>query len=309
MPEPPAEIRDLAERRAAARAQRDFATADALRDELATAGWVVVDEPGGGWHLDPAPAKEVPEGLSRVIPDEVPSLLDQPADLDFSIHWVCEGWPQDIDRAIAGFRSHLGNATVQFVVADVTGADPESWGEDVEVLTLAGGTGWGAARNAGLRRSRGEIVLVMDGSIEPAGNVLDPLASALEDPTVGLCGPFGIVSHDLRQFEETPGPECDAVEGYMMALRREILLGVGLFDEKFKWYRTADIEFSFRIRDNGLRALVIPVPVEKHEHRIWFNTDPRERAKWSKRNYYRFLERFRGRYDLLVDPRPPEGEA
>jgi cysteinyl-tRNA synthetase len=309
MPEPPAEIRDLAERRAAARAQRDFATADALRDELATAGWVVVDEPGGGWHLDPAPAKEVPEGLSRVIPDEVPSLLDQPADLDFSIHWVCEGWPQDIDRAIAGFRSHLGNATVQFVVADVTGADPESWGEDVEVLTLAGGTGWGAARNAGLRRSRGEIVLVMDGSIEPAGNVLDPLASALEDPTVGLCGPFGIVSHDLRQFEETPGPECDAVEGYMMALRREILLGVGLFDEKFKWYRTADIEFSFRIRDNGLRALVIPVPVEKHEHRIWFNTDPRERAKWSKRNYYRFLERFRGRYDLLVDPRPPEGET
>jgi hypothetical protein len=54
---------------------------------------------------------------------------------------------------------------------------------------------------------------------------------------------------------------------------------------------------------------VIPVPVEKHEHRTWFNTDPRERAKWSKRNYYRFLERFRGRYDLLVDPRPPEGET
>jgi GT2 family glycosyltransferase len=89
-----------------------------------------------------------------------------------------------------------------------------------------------------------------------------------------------------------------------MAMRRQTLIDVGLFDEKFKWYRTADIELSFRIKDAGLRAVQIPVPVIKHEHRMWFETEPAVRAKWSKRNYYRFLEKFRGRYDLCVNPQP-----
>ena len=54
--EPPAEAQNLAERRAAARADKDFATADRLRDRLAELGWRVTDSPGG-WALEPvAPA-------------------------------------------------------------------------------------------------------------------------------------------------------------------------------------------------------------------------------------------------------------
>jgi cysteinyl-tRNA synthetase len=187
-------------------------------------------------------------------------------------------------------------------VADVTGAGADAFGEDVEMLPLAEGTGWAAARNAGLRRSRGRIVLAMDGSVEPAGDVLGPLETALADAAIGVCGPFGIVTHDLRQFEGSVGPEVDAIEGYLMGFRRQVLSDVGPFDEKFKWYRTADIEWSFRVKDAGLRAVVVDVPVVKHEHRMWFETDPADRARWSKRNYYRFLDRFRGRFDLLVSP-------
>jgi cysteinyl-tRNA synthetase len=43
----PAEVRELAERRLRARAERDFAAADRLREELAAMGWEVRDEPGG----------------------------------------------------------------------------------------------------------------------------------------------------------------------------------------------------------------------------------------------------------------------
>ena len=43
----PAEIVDLAERRDAARAARDFEEADRLRAELEAAGWEARDEPGG----------------------------------------------------------------------------------------------------------------------------------------------------------------------------------------------------------------------------------------------------------------------
>jgi cysteinyl-tRNA synthetase len=43
----PAPVRARLDERAAARAARNFARADALRDELAGLGWDVVDEPGG----------------------------------------------------------------------------------------------------------------------------------------------------------------------------------------------------------------------------------------------------------------------
>jgi len=49
--EAPEEVRALAERRAAARAARDFGEADRLRDELGALGWEMRDEPGGGHTL------------------------------------------------------------------------------------------------------------------------------------------------------------------------------------------------------------------------------------------------------------------
>jgi cysteinyl-tRNA synthetase len=45
--EAPAEVTELVEAREKARAGRDFAEADRLRDEIQAAGWVVRDSPGG----------------------------------------------------------------------------------------------------------------------------------------------------------------------------------------------------------------------------------------------------------------------
>jgi cysteinyl-tRNA synthetase len=45
------EVAELAERRAQARAARDFEASDRLRDELAALGWQMRDEPGGGYTL------------------------------------------------------------------------------------------------------------------------------------------------------------------------------------------------------------------------------------------------------------------
>jgi hypothetical protein len=304
MPEPPADVVRMANERVAARARRDFATADAIRERIASAGWTVVDEPDGGYRLEPIVVEPAP--VRRERPQDVTVLLDRDPDVDVSLHWVCEGWPEDIERSIAGFRANEGGRTVQYVVADVTDRPPQAWGEDVDVVWLEDGTGWGAARNAGLQRTRGRTVLVVDGSVEPTGDVFRPLETALEDPGVGICGPFGIVTRDLRQFDEATDGDVDAIEGYLMAFRREILLDAGLFDEKFRWYRTADIEFSFRVKDLGRRATVVELPLKKHEHRMWFETAPEDRARWSKRNFYRFLDRFRDRWDLLVDPLPEE---
>jgi GT2 family glycosyltransferase len=298
----PDEVRRLAAERDERRAAKDFAAADELRDRIGELGYRVVDGPTGS-SLEPIEAATV----ERVRPSDVASVLEEAPTADASVHWVCEGWPEDISRALDGFRAAAGVLEVQYVVADVTGETPEAFGEDVEVVTLVPDAGWAAARNAGLRRSRGEIVLAVDGSIEPTGDVFGPLRQTLADANVGVCGPFGIVSEDVRTFESSagigPGREVDAVEGYLMAFRRDVLVRVGPFDERFRWYRTADIEWSFRVKDAGLRAVVVDVPVERHEHRMWSSTSPDERDRLSKRNFYRFLERFRGRTDLLVRPR------
>jgi hypothetical protein len=46
---------------------------------------------------------------------------------------------------------------------------------------------------------------------------------------------------------------------------------------------------------------------------MWFETPPAQRAAWSKRNFYRFLDRWRDRWDLVLsgEPSPQErgGEA
>ena len=299
MTEVPDEVRALAAERDERRRAKDFAAADALRDRIARLGFSVIDGPDGA-SLEPLAVIE----SHRIAAHDVESLLDEPATADVSVHWVVEGWPEDVGRALAGLRANRGGREVRYVVADVTDTEPSSYGEEVEVLPLEAGTGWGAALNAGLKRSRGRSVLVMDGSVEPTGDVFAPLEAALEDQSVGVCGPFGISTEDLREFHESDGPEVDAIEGYLMAFRRDVIRDVGWFDERFRWYRTADIDYSFRIKDAGLRALRVDAPVVKHEHRMYHATPEAERDRLSKRNYYRFLERFRDRYDLLV--RPPD---
>ena len=303
MPEAPGDVVRLAQERADARASRDFSAADTLRDRIAEAGWAVIDEPGG-YRLEAATEDAAP--VVRLRASDVPSVLEDEPDVVATVHWVCEGWPEDIERAIAGFRANEGDRAVQYVVADTTDREPSEWGDDVEVVWLEEDTGWGAARNAGLKRSRGRMVLVLDGSVEPTGDIFGPLESALAEESVGLCGPYGIVTRDLRQFDEASAGDVDAIEGYLMAMRRETMIAAGLFDEKFRWYRTADIEYSFRVRDLDRRATIVDLPVTKHEHRLWFNTEPEDRARWSKKNFYRFLDRFRDRWDLLVDPLPED---
>ncbi len=314
MTDAPPDVRRLAAEREERRRAKDFASADALRDRIAALGFTVTDSPEGP-RLEPSvpPYEAAAAPTPRLRPDDVLSVLEEPATFDVCVHWVLEGWPEDVERAIAAFRANQGDRTSQHVVAVVSEEDPPELGADVELVALVPDTGWAAARNAGLKRSRGRIVIVADGSIEPVGDVFGPLEAALADETVGVCGPFGIVTADLQNFEESDGVgtdrQVDAIEGYLMALRRETLLAAGLFDEKFRWYRTADIDYSFRVKDAGLKAVVVPVPVTKHEHRMWSTTPPDERAKWSKRNFYRFLDRFRGRFDLLVSVPPADGSG
>jgi hypothetical protein len=294
MTSPPEPVRRLAEERAWHRAARDFEEADALREAIRAEGWDVVDR-ADGFELHPLEAG-APE---RVRPDPVASVLGEPAIADWTLQWLNEGWPEDVLRGISSFDSHSGGRTLQHVVVEEVPASPDTWPDHVEVVRLLEDPGFGAARNTGLGRSRGNLVAIVDGSVEAAGDVLAPLETALDDPAVGVTGPLGLVTEDLKEFRESAGPEVDAIEGYLMALRRDLLQRVA-FDRRFRFYRAADIDLTFQIKALGLRAVRTDVPIRRHAHRSWDGTSPHDRERLSKRNLYRFLDRFRGRTDLLA---------
>jgi cysteinyl-tRNA synthetase len=174
--------------------------------------------------------------------------------------------------------------------------------ERLRVITLSPPLGFAAAVNAGIEASVGEVCVLFDPGVELKGDAISPLLEALSDPTVVVAGPFGLRARGtLKEFDESPGPAVDAIEGYCMAFRRADALAIGGWDPKFRFYRMADVEFSFRLRDRGGRAVVVSgLPVEKHEHRLWESTEPAERDRLSRRNMYRFLDRWRDREDLLV---------
>jgi hypothetical protein len=302
--EVPEEILELTRQREEARAAREFARADELRDRIANEGFQLVDTPAGTQVL-PRKTESTEVGLPVHRSSEaVPSRLSEPPSVEASVQWIAEGWPEDVVRGIESFRRHCRGRSIQHVVVDLTPGN--MWPDEAEVVRLERGLGWAAGRNAGLRRATGSIVVLVDGSVEALGDVIGPLAAALADPGVGITGPFGIVTGDLREFRESAGPDVDAVEAYLMAFRRELVEGGLRFDEKFKFYRTGDIELSFQVKAMGLRATVTPLPLARHEHRMWANTPEDERTRLSKRNFYRFLDRWRGRTDLVVSTaRPP----
>jgi hypothetical protein len=298
----PEEIRALADERDQARRARDFARADALRDRIREAGFEVTDSEAG-----PALAARESEKYEPVAPvytrsEDVPSLFDRPPTFDISVQWAVQGWPDDVRRGIDAFRRHCSDWSLQQVVVDLMDS-ATAWPNGTDVVRMQPERGWAVGRNAGLRRSSAPVVVLVDGSVEPTDDVVAPLVHALRDSTIGVTGPFGIVTDDLREFHESDGPDVDAVEGYALAFRRELLEGGLRFDEKFNFYRTADIELSFQVKAMGLRATVTPISVRRHEHRMWANTPEDERDRLSKRNFYHFLDRWRGRTDLLVSNR------
>jgi GT2 family glycosyltransferase len=80
---------------------------------------------------------------------------------------------------------------------------------------------------------------------------------------------------------------------------RALAARVGV-DPKDRYYRNADLDYCFAVRDLGYRATRVDVPAARHRHRGFHDTDPGERDRASRKNYDRFLGRWKGRTDLLT---------
>ena len=284
----PDEVRRLLDERSAAREERDWERADALRDEIATLGWDVQDS-GGRSTARPILARDA----------DAPDALDGEATVAASIQVVAEDYPEDLARLLRGLAAYPPSIGWELViVSNAPAMQLDELLSTIEppvvpvILDTAGRLGWADSRTLGMRQSHGEVTILLDTSVEPTGDVVTPLLAAFEDPSVGLAGGWGVTSGNGRQFEEAEPGEVDAVEAYCLAIRREALRAVGGFDRHFRFYRNADLDLSFAVRDAGWRAVrTAPLPLTRHEHRGWAALPEPERDRLS-------------RAELLPLPRP-----
>ncbi|HEV2027114.1 MAG TPA: glycosyltransferase [Candidatus Dormibacteraeota bacterium] len=274
------------------RRDKDFPAADALRDRLRASGWDVVDNAQG----------------SELQALKAPASTEQPAiPRAVTLLTVMHGWKPDAERWLLSVFTHC-KADFEALIVDNSGDTRiAAWldsraAERLRSVKLDPPLGFAAAVNAGIEAAAGELVILFDPGVELKGDAVSPLIEALADPSVVVAGPYGLRGQGtMKEFAESAGPEVDAIEGYCMAFRRGDAQALEGFDLKFRFYRIADIEFSFRLRDRGGRAVAVSgLPLEKHEHRLWETTDPSERDRLSRRNMYRFLDRWGDRADLLV---------
>ena len=313
----PDEVLTAAHDRARARSERNWAEADRLRGEIEAAGWTVVDR-GTDFALSPAePATVEADGVVRYgSSSAVPSrAAERPTGLA-TVILVATDWPADLQRTLAALATHRPAGLEIVVVADGPSAEQDDAleGLEPEVVRTSERLGQAAAINIGIRRAVAPVIVALDTSVEPTGDVITPLVRALDDPTVAVAGGWGIVSDDLRRFRDAPTGQVDAVEGYAIAFRRDDAGARGPLDERFRFYRNLDIWWSLVLRDEGedrppRRALAVELPAVRHEHRGWTSLPDEERDRLSKRNFYRILDRFGSRRDLITASREQQTTA
>jgi Glycosyl transferase family 2 len=317
----PEQVKELAERRVQARAERDFATADAIRDQLAEQGWLVRDV-SGGYELTPRPPYPVHPDLPALT-----RAVERPvgAARRATVGLLAEGWPDDLRRCVQALVAQapadvvvsvldLGNVDgAGDVLHELATAHPER----IEELHVAVPTvGWGPARAALLAHDPAEVHIVMDCSTVLDGDAISPLLDALVDASVAAAGWRG-ANFDLddgwRSVADAGPGEVDVLLGYLMAVRRSALTAGAGPDPKARYYRNADLELSLILRERGGR-LVVPVPPDQlpchqERHHGYHDVDPGYRERESRRNYDRLLRRFRGRTELLAPRGSGGGDA
>jgi hypothetical protein len=282
--EAPPEVRALAERRADARAAKDWAASDALRDEIAAHGWLVRDS-ADGWSLEEKPPYDVHPTVATL-----PDRGDDPDTRPVTVALLADGWPDDVRRCVDALLAHT---EAHVLVLDVGGVFHD---DRVETLHVATHPGWAAARTALLRADTATVHVVLDTSVEVTGDAITPVLRAFDDPAVVAAGGWGVnVAADWQSFHDAEPGEVDAILGYLFAVRRAAALATPPHP-KARFYRNADMEWSVALRAAGGRCVMTePLHATRHRHRGYHDTDPEYRDRESKRTYDRFLQRFRPR--------------
>ena len=289
----PDSVHELAIARKAARAEKNFALSDQLRDEIAAQGFEVVDV-AGGYELRPKKRFPVYESTRDIRP-----INSGKYEITAAI--IVEGFHED---AITCIRSIKANS--QCAIAVLVIGEPGDLVNELDARTsivqINENFGWGENANALLRNITSDYVIVLDPSTTFTGDAATPVLEELKKRdfvAVGWRGGLVNLEDDWRSTDDKGPGEVDVLFSYFFAMHREDALAARGFSNRAVFYRNADIEFSLNLRHSNGRLLQMDLPLEQGRHHGYHDSDPEYRDAQSKKNYDRILERFRGKTAIL----------
>ena len=289
----PDSVHELAKARLAARAERNFALSDQLRDEIAALGFEVLDV-AGGYELRPKkrfPTYESTRDIRTINSGK----------FEITVAMIIDGFHEDAVKTIQSIKEHSQCAIAILVVGD-PGILVNELDARTSLVQLTEDFGWGESANALLRNVTSEFIVIMDPSTRFTGDAITPVLAELkkrEFVAVGWRGGLMNLEDEWRSVDDKGAGEVDVLFSYFIAMHREDALAARGFSNRALYYRNADIEFSLNLRHSNGRLLQMELPLEQDRHHGYHDTDPEYRDAQSKKNYDRILERFRGKTAIL----------
>lgn len=291
----PESIWKLGHQRQQARAVKDFVLADQLRDQIADAGWDVIDVAG---------TFELHKRLKYILAQKVQLMQPILAECEIAIAMIVSGFEDDAIETVKSIRA-FSQVPIVILVSQEGGALEDLVDDLTHVVKIVEDCGWGQAANALLQNVKSEYLVLMDPSTRFVGDAVSPVLDKLKErnfSAVGWRGGLINLEDDWRTVDDKGAGEVDVLFSYFLALDRRASLEVGGFNSRAIYYRNADIEFSLKLRHASGHLLQMELPLTQERHHGYHDVEASFREVQSKKNYDRILDRFRGK-NAILSPR------
>ena len=288
----PDHIIALAQERTAARAAKDWARSDQLRDEIAAAGFDVVDV-AGGFELkarERYPVYTSPRDIRPIVVGKS----------DIALTMIVDGFIDDCIETVQSIKK-FSDVPIALLVLGEPGALVDHLDAQTKIVALSEKFGWGECANALLKNVASKYVIVMDPSTRLTGDAITLVLDVLNEGKYIAAGwKGGLINLDdqWRSVDDKGAGDVDVLFSYFIAVDREGAITAEGFNNRAIYYRNADIEFSLRLKHANSHFL----PLEQARHHGYYDVDPEYREVQSKKNYDRILERFRDK-EAILSPR------
>jgi len=304
----PADILALSHERDELRKRGKYDKADVLKRQIEEAGYSIKDNPHGA-HLIVLPSVDIDGAVYRTA-RQVPSLLEEADRCEFSVNILAHSNFEETKRCIESVMRWIGTYEVEILLVNNKPIEElDTWFRELQrkdsrlhLLSTSRPLHVAEARNVSMQQSGGKYILLLDTSVELVGDVFAPIVEVLTDKSIGITGFRGLSSENLHHFEESSDVEVEVIDELCMAFERKLLKRIGCFDESYRFPYYMVIDFNFAIRNSGVRAVVTPnLPIRNYPSQQDATLSDGERTRLKKRNFYRFLDKWGDRDDLLLD--------
>lgn len=181
-------------------------------------------------------------------------------------------------QCLASLLTHASSAEI-IVVAD--GDSDGSWrhaeAAGVKVLRVEVAGGPAKARNLGAKAAQGDILFFVDADVTIAPTTLDQIVTLFRNNSdltavIGSYDDAPGAKNFLSQYKnlfhhythQTAREEASTFWGACGAIRRDVFLSIGGFDERYRYPSIEDIELGYRLRRAGYNILLCKTLQVKH---------------------------------------------